>query len=93
MIARFDDRAEEKKQKEFELERRRAVEFFILYDAQLPMKSFIRKYKIQVSDNPIKATADIMRLALIIDCTEKTKAIARNWLKDHGFLEESEPND
>ena len=84
MIARFDSRAEEKKQKEFERERRRAVESFILYDAKLPMK---------VSDNPIKATAGIMRLALIINCTENTKAIARNWLKDHGFLEESEPND
>ena len=89
MIARFDSRAEEKKQKEFERQRRQAVESFILYHDELPYKRFCRKYKIQISESRYVYIKKIMTLAMQIDCSELTKIRAKNWLEDHDFSEGS----
>lgn len=82
MIARFDERAEEKKRKEFERQRRQAVESFILFRDEVPYKRFCRKYKIQIPDSLYEHYKNIMTLALNIDCSEMTKIRAKNWLEN-----------
>ena len=82
MIKRFDFRAEEKKRKEFEQQRRQAVESFILYHNEAPYQKFCRKYKIQTPDSLYEYYKNIMNLALNINCSEMTKIRAKNWLEN-----------